>query len=196
MPKVRGGLEAGVKPLRADDSAAADRSGATPTISGTGYLIWLPDGRLSGHLISSGAPLGVMGLEVLSERECTRDAEWKLLHLTLLNLTHKAEVSCLAEKIGEDSTRLKAPFDLHGSEEGTIGGSSPPIDDSLQLEFACDTILAESAAEQHLGRFSPSLRGRGAIVNVGPFTCRGLALAKLLAAPHTEQLLYDEDLDG
>lgn len=33
-----------------------------------------------------------MGLEVMSERECTRDAEWKLLHLTLLNLTHKAEV--------------------------------------------------------------------------------------------------------
>ncbi len=57
-------------------------------------------------------------------------------------------------------------------------------------------VQAESAAEQHLGRFSPSLRGRGAIVNVGPFTCRGPALAKLLAAPHTEQLLYDEDLDG
>lgn len=63
---------------------------------------------------------------------------------------------------------------------------------SRELPFA----QAESAAEQHLERFSPSLMGRGAIVNVGPFTCGGLALAKLLAAPHTEQLLYDEDLDG
>lgn len=46
LPASGGGLEAGVEPLRADDSA--DRSGTTPTISGTGYLIWLPDGRLSG----------------------------------------------------------------------------------------------------------------------------------------------------
>ncbi|BDA51151.1 hypothetical protein COCOBI_18-0260 [Coccomyxa sp. Obi] len=196
LPGSKGESGAGVEPLRADDSAAADRRRATPSISGTGYLIWLPDGRLSGHLISSGCSLGIRGREVLSERECTRDAEWKLLRLTLLNLTHKAEVSCMAEKTGEDSARLFAPFDLHGSEEGTIGSSGPPIDDSLQLEFACETILAESAAEQHLGRFSPSLRGRGAIVNVGPFTCGGLALAKLLAASDQEQLLYDEDLDG
>lgn len=34
-----------------------------------------------------------MGREVLSQRECTRDAEWKLMHLTLLNLDCKSEVS-------------------------------------------------------------------------------------------------------
>ncbi len=55
--------------------------------------------------------------------------------------SRSVQVTCLAERIGEDSARLKAPFDLHGSEEGTIGGSDLPIDDSLQLEFACDTIL-------------------------------------------------------
>ena len=49
----------------------------------------------AGHLISSGGPLGIMGREVLSERECTRDAEWKLLHLTLLKLTQKLEVGDL-----------------------------------------------------------------------------------------------------
>jgi hypothetical protein len=34
-----------------------------------------------------------MGREVLSQRECTRDAEWKLMHLTLLNLDCNSEVS-------------------------------------------------------------------------------------------------------
>lgn len=37
--------------------------------------------------------LGIMGREVLSQRECTRDAEWKLMHVTLLNLISEAEVS-------------------------------------------------------------------------------------------------------
>ena len=43
----RGELQAG---LRLDDSTAAERGKAAeiPSISGTGYLIWLPDGRLSG----------------------------------------------------------------------------------------------------------------------------------------------------
>ncbi len=63
----------------------------------------------AGHLISSWPPLGVMGLEVLSERECTRDAEWKLLHLTLLNPTLKAEV-------GDLSVSLRHP-QVHPSQE-------------------------------------------------------------------------------
>ncbi len=56
------------------------------------------------------------------------------------------QVRCLAEKTGEDSAQLKAPFDLHGSEEGTIGSSALPIDGSLQLEFACETILVRHCA--------------------------------------------------
>lgn len=57
-------------------------------------------------------------------------------------------------------------------------------------------MQADAAAEKHLARFSPSLRGRGAVVNVGPFTCGGLGLAKLMGIRGEDQVLYDPDLDG
>lgn len=57
-------------------------------------------------------------------------------------------------------------------------------------------MQADAAAEKHLARFSPSLRGRGAVVNVGPFTCGGLGLAKLMGTRGEDQVLYDPDLDG
>lgn len=57
-------------------------------------------------------------------------------------------------------------------------------------------MQADAAAEKHLSRFSPSLRGRGAVVNVGPFTCGGLGLAKLMGTRGEDQVLYDPDLDG
>lgn len=38
----------GAHPAGLENGNAADRSGATASISGTGYLNWLPDGRLSG----------------------------------------------------------------------------------------------------------------------------------------------------
>lgn len=47
----------------------------------------------AGHLMSRGVTLGIMGREVLSMRDCTRDAEWKLMHVTLLSLSHSSEVS-------------------------------------------------------------------------------------------------------
>ncbi len=51
------------------------------------------------------------------------------------------QVGCLAEKTGEDSARLRAPFDLHGSEEHLFGETDLPNDTTLQLEFVCETIL-------------------------------------------------------
>lgn len=56
-------------------------------------------------------------------------------------------------------------------------------------------MQAQEAAEQHLRRFAPSLRCRGAIVNVGPFTCAGIGLADILRPTGEGQILYDADLD-
>ena len=41
---------------------------------------------------------------------------------------------------------LKAPFDLHGLEEGTIGSSTLSIYDGLKLESACETIWSAVGA--------------------------------------------------
>lgn len=51
------------------------------------------------------------------------------------------QVGCLAEKTGEDSARLQAPFDLHGSEEYLFGETDLPNDTTLQLDFTCATIM-------------------------------------------------------
>lgn len=51
------------------------------------------------------------------------------------------QVSCLAEKTGEDSARMSAPVALHGSEEYVLQDDSLPHDPGLKLEFACERIL-------------------------------------------------------
>lgn len=54
-------------------------------------------------------------------------------------------------------------------------------------------MQADAAAEKHLASFGPSLRGRGAIVNIGAFTCTGSGLNELLQTH--ELTMYDSDLD-
>ena len=54
--------------------------------------------------------VGLTGREVASERECTRDTEWKLLRLRLRDYGTGANAELLAERTGGDAMRLSAPF--------------------------------------------------------------------------------------
>lgn len=51
------------------------------------------------------------------------------------------QVSFLAEKTGEDSAKISAPFDVHGSEAYLLEDESLRNDSSIELEFSCDVIL-------------------------------------------------------
>lgn len=55
--------------------------------------------------------VALVGREVASERECTRDAEWKLLRLTLHDFGSGAAAELLVERTGGDAMRLRAPLE-------------------------------------------------------------------------------------
>lgn len=57
-------------------------------------------------------------------------------------------------------------------------------------------MQSDNAAEKKLAMRHPELCKRGAIINIGAFTCRGSGLA-LLDQPCKAQCdLYDSDLDA
>ena len=51
----------------------------------------------AGKLVSTdgNSALSIHGREIISERECTRDAEWKLLHVTLQRSSSHCQASAL-----------------------------------------------------------------------------------------------------
>ena len=55
------------------------------------------DAGPAGELVSAdgGSMVIIHGREVISERECTRDAEWKLLHVTLQRSSSHIQASAL-----------------------------------------------------------------------------------------------------
>ena len=68
---------------------------------------------LTGHFIENKSQrcVGLVGREVASERECTRDAEWKLLRLQLYDFGSAASSELLVERTGGDAMQLRAPIE-------------------------------------------------------------------------------------
>ncbi|PRW45610.1 L-ascorbate peroxidase 6 isoform X1 isoform B [Chlorella sorokiniana] len=63
-------------------------------LEGTAYLALLPNGSITGHLVCPPSifrpgrrSFGLMAEAVLAGRECTRDADWGVLRLTLINFS-------------------------------------------------------------------------------------------------------------
>ena len=59
--------------------------------------IFPKDAGPAGELVSTDGDctVSIYGREVISERECTRDAEWKLLHITLQRSSNHSQASAL-----------------------------------------------------------------------------------------------------
>ena len=65
------------------------------------------------HGLDANSAVSIRGREVVSERECTRDAEWKLLHVTLQRSSScqrvrlSAHLQCLCKAV---ACVLRVPF--------------------------------------------------------------------------------------
>ncbi len=115
------------------------------SLIGTAVLALLPDGHISGHLLDANhnACFGIMGSQLTAERECTRDVEWKLLHVTIINFRTKREVSFPAERTAADAATIQAPLHMHGDEQQVIEAlqGHSTIATGVELKFQCETIL-------------------------------------------------------
>lgn len=139
-----------------DDVSVAGLNGIS--LTGTAVLALLPDGHISGHLLDadSNTCFGIMGRQLTAERECTRDVEWKLLYVTIIDFRTNSEVSFPAERTAADAAIIQAPLQMHGEEQQVIealqGHSSPKV----ELKIQCTTILVSQASDICRIQFSPS----------------------------------------
>jgi len=117
------------------------------SLIGTAVLALLPDGHISGHLLDANhnACFGIMGSQLTAERECTRDVEWKLLHVTIINFRTNREVSFPAERTAADAATIQAPLQMHGDEQQVIEALQGHPATRVELKFQCETILVSLA---------------------------------------------------
>jgi len=124
-----------------DCSSSTEAKGTS--LIGTAVLALLPDGHISGHLLDANhnACFGIMGSQLTAERECTRDVELKLLHVTIINFRTNREVSFPAERTAADAATIQTPLQLHGDEQQVIEALQGHPTTGVELKFQCATIL-------------------------------------------------------
>lgn len=145
-----------------------EHSPSLQRLHGTAVLAILPDKSVGGHLITSHGAFGLIGREVLSFRECTRDADWSVLRLTLIDFDNNGrEVSFLAEKTGSDAMSLSSPVKWEGTEEENEKSLGSGCEAGMMLAFKCETIFSSEAADRILSLLMPKLSEQGLIVNQG-----------------------------
>ena len=82
-----------------------------------------------------------MGIQLTALRECTRDVEWKLMKITIIDFDSKAEFQFAAERTAADAARIQAPLQFHGDEPELAEALSGLAPSDIQLHFECHTIM-------------------------------------------------------
>lgn len=102
--------------------------------------------QIAGHFIDKQSKqcFGVMGLQLTALRECTRDTEWKLLKITIVDFASKAEVQFAAERTAADAARMQAPLQFHGDEPELAEALQGLAPNNVELHFDCHTIMVSS----------------------------------------------------
>jgi hypothetical protein len=175
-------------------TAPSSSPSPSSSLAGTAFLVLLGGSRIVGNFTLLDNPsitYPLHGREVTSYRECTRDPEWSVVKLNLLNLPHTElprEVVIIAERTGGDAMKLKSPVEWQGDEVAAFAeelrkgqrleienddygfGGGNNIDDleSLELEFECHSLLTDAAVDGELAKVMPGAVGMDAIINIGP----------------------------
>ncbi|KAL6961234.1 hypothetical protein U1Q18_038998 [Sarracenia purpurea var. burkii] len=149
-------------------------------MEGVASIAFLPCGSISGHFIQlpHSVCYGLHGTELACERECSRGEDYRLIKLTIMDYSvgaSKAERNVVVECRGHDAARFSNIDHAHGWEKDVVCMVEQEHGKSkISISFACETLKAEKAAEDHIRKFMPKLAGMDAVVNVGQMTIAGL----------------------
>ncbi|XP_042970600.1 uncharacterized protein LOC122303094 isoform X3 [Carya illinoinensis] len=127
-------------------------------MEGVASIALLPCGSISGHFIQ------------LPHSVCYG------LHGTGSEmLQRKKEQSLVVECRGHDAARFHSIDHAHGWENDVVGMvEHKDGKNKILVSFACETLKAEKAAEEHIRQFMPKLAGLDVVVNIGPMSIAGL----------------------
>ncbi|KAG2715578.1 hypothetical protein I3843_03G087000 [Carya illinoinensis] len=146
-------------------------------MEGVASIALLPCGSISGHFIQlpHSVCYGLHGTELECERECSRGEDYRLIKLTIIDYNRKKEQSLVVECRGHDAARFHSIDHAHGWENDVVGMvEHKDGKNKILVSFACETLKAEKAAEEHIRQFMPKLAGLDAVVNIGPMSIAGL----------------------
>jgi hypothetical protein len=170
--------------VAAPSSLAPPRSSTLVSLTGTAFLVLLGGSRIVGNFTLLDQPsvsYPLHGKELTSYRECTRDPEWSIIKLHLLNLPHRnlpRELVIVAERTGGDAMKLRSPVEWQGDEveafaeelkkKSDDGFGVETSQNGLELEFECHNLLNDASADEQLAKVMPGAVGMGAMINTGP----------------------------
>ena len=201
-----------------DEDDGPPSPSSSGSLTGICQLAWLPDGRVSGHIIvpERSTSYGVSGHALTqTEAECLYDDWIDILRLQIINFCTGAEAEAYVARSGGDLARMEPAEEWQlrtcdvpaggkasvpagdaadlmsggGSAPHAAGRHAPPTDDAagsgevggvagdaggVQVHFDADQLFEGEAAEAQLDKFAKSLKGRGALVNLGICRVRGL----------------------
>ncbi|KAG6660229.1 uncharacterized protein LOC122303094 isoform X2 [Carya illinoinensis] len=146
-------------------------------MEGVASIALLPCGSISGHFIQlpHSVCYGLHGTELECESECSRGEDYRLIKLTIIDYNRKKEQSLVVECRGHDAARFHSIDHAHGWENDVVGMvEHKDGKNKILVSFACETLKAEKAAEEHIRQFMPKLAGLDVVVNIGPMSIAGL----------------------
>jgi hypothetical protein len=188
-------IEANAAPLKEEEKQKLTTATATATspstvcsLAGTAFLVLLGGSRIVGNFTLLDKTYPLHGKEITSYRECTRDPEWSVVKLHLLNLPYRdlpRELVIIAERTGGDAMKLRSPVEWQGDEveafaQELLQGQQVESDDDdgfgdgnsliekLEMEFDCHSLLTDAAADEELAKCMPGAVGMDAMINIGP----------------------------
>ncbi|KAL8471677.1 hypothetical protein ACS0TY_028443 [Phlomoides rotata] len=155
-----------------------EKEGRTEKVmEGVASIALLPNGSISGHFIQlpNSICYGLYGTELECERECSHGEDYRLIKLTVTDYNSKKERDIVVECRGHDAAKICTTEHAHGWQKDVVGMVEQKHEKSkVSVSFECETLKADTAAEDHLTKFMPKLVGMDAVVNIGPMTIAGL----------------------
>ncbi|CAA6653536.1 unnamed protein product [Spirodela intermedia] len=158
------------------------------TMEGIASIALLPCGSVSGHFIKlpESSCYGLHGTELACERECSRGEDYRLIKLTISDYSSNKEEVVVVECRGHDAARFRSIDNANGwGEDVAEMVEQKHGKQKISVSFECETLKAESAAEEHVRRFMPKISGLDAVVNVGRMSISGLSFQ--VDQPYEEQ---------
>ncbi|XP_073005640.1 uncharacterized protein [Typha latifolia] len=164
-------------------SGGEAKRGAAAEMEGIASIGLLPCGTISGHFIRlpDSVCYGLHGTELSCERECSRGEDYRLIKLSIIDYSSKREKVVVVERRGHDAARLQNIDNAHGWEKDVIGMIEEKHgNQQISISFECETLKAESAAEEHVRKYMPNLCGLDAVVavNIGRMSISGICFGE------------------
>uniref|UniRef100_A0A0E0KAC4 methionine--tRNA ligase n=1 Tax=Oryza punctata TaxID=4537 RepID=A0A0E0KAC4_ORYPU len=181
-PQANGDHQPAAEAEMEDNGAQVEEvADSVETMEGVASIALLPSGAISGHFIRlpDSVCYGLHGTPISCERECSRGEDYRLIKLSIIDFKNKREKVVVVECRGHDAARLQNIDHLHGWEDDIVGlVEKKHGNQKFSLSFECETLKADKAAEEHISKYMPNLRGLDAIVNIGKMSISGINLDK------------------